>query len=196
MPVKKWQIASTRRDRSYRIFNLRTDRAVPPRTGRAHDFYVLETPAWVNVIPITPMKEVVLIRQYRHGIRNVTLEIPGGLVEDTDTPEAAARRELIEETGLDTTEMVPLGYVHPNPAIQDNRCYTFLARNAFPVGEQQLDEKEDIEVLRHPLPEIPRFIREGRITHALVLAAFYRYFMKYHPMINGDDTTYTRSKKV
>jgi len=182
MSIRKWPISSTTKNRSYRIFNLRTDRAVSPRTGDAHDFYVLETPSWVNVIPITPQKEVVLIRQYRHGIRDITLEIPGGLVEDTDTPEKAARRELLEETGYDAPEMIPLGSVHPNPAIQNNRCYTFLAGNAFPAGEQQLDEKEDIEVLKCPLREIPHLIGDGRITHALVLAAFYRYFMARDPL--------------
>jgi len=77
--------------------------------------------------------------------------------------------------------MIPLGNVHPNPAIQNNQCYTFLAKNVFLVGEQQQDEKEDIEVLLRPLSEIPRLIREGEITHSLVLAAFYRFYMEYGP---------------
>jgi 8-oxo-dGTP pyrophosphatase MutT (NUDIX family) len=120
-----------------------------------------------------------LIRQYRHGIREITLEIPGGLVEQNDTPETAAIKELHEETGYRESQIVPLGNVHPNPAIQNNACYTFLATNVFLAGNQEQDEKEDIEVLLRPLPEIPRLIREGEITHALVLAAFYRFYMEY-----------------
>jgi 8-oxo-dGTP pyrophosphatase MutT (NUDIX family) len=133
----------------------------------------------VNIIPITPKAEVVLIRQYRHGTRNITLEIPGGLVEKKDTPEMAAVRELREETGYMASKMISLGSVHPNPAIQNNKCYTFLAKDVSLAGDQRQDEKEDIEVLLRPISEIPRLIREGTITHALVLAAFYRFYMEY-----------------
>jgi len=179
MPPEKWKVISSRRDKSYRVFSLRTDRAVSPRTGKDHDFFTLESSSWVNVIPITPQNDVVLIRQYRHGTREITLEIPGGLVEKRDTPEMAAVRELNEETGYGASEMISLGSVHPNPAIQNNLCYTFLARDVFLAGDQQQDEKEDIEVLVRPLSEIPRLIRNGDITHALVLAAFYRFYMEY-----------------
>jgi ADP-ribose pyrophosphatase len=179
MPPKPWRVISSKQDKSYRVFSLRTDRAVSPRTGLEHDFFILESSSWVNVIPLTPQDQVVLVRQYRHGIRGVTLEIPGGLVESYDTPEGAARRELYEETGYRAPEMIPLGSVQPNPAIQNNRCYTFLARNTFLAGNQQQDEREDIEVLLHPITQIPRLIEEGEITHALVLAAFYRFFMEH-----------------
>ncbi len=191
MPPKHWEILNSRWDRSYRVFHLRTDHARSPRTGLSHDFYILESTDWVNVIPLTPEREVVLIRQYRHGIRENTLEIPGGLIETGDSPEDAARRELAEETGYSDGEMTYLGYVHPNPAILNNRCHTFLARDVFLNGDQNQDEKEDIEVLLRPLSEIPRLIRENRITHALVLAAFYRFFMErpeenvHHATANG-----------
>lgn len=181
MHPKPWDIVSSERRDRLRIFGLRVDRAVSPRTGAAHDFYVLESDSWVNVIPITPEREVVLIRQYRHGTREVTLEIPGGIVERGDSPQAAARRELQEETGYEAGEMVALGFVHPNPAFLDNRCYTFLAQDARRAGLQSQDEKEDIEVLLQPLAEIPRAIREGSITHSLVIAAFYRLFMEHFP---------------
>ncbi len=179
MSVKPWKIVKTNQDRSYRVFTLRTDRAESPRTGREHDFFVLESSAWINVIPMTSDNDVIMIRQYRHGTRDVTLEIPGGLVDPGDTPLDAAHRELLEETGYRAGEMIPLGYVHPNPAIQNNRCYTFLARDVILAGEQDLDDKEDIEVLSYPLKDVPRLISDGAITHSLVVVAFYRYFMEY-----------------
>jgi ADP-ribose pyrophosphatase len=181
MPPKPWMVVASTWDRSYRVFNLRTDQAVSPRTGRTHPFFILESSSWVNVIPLTPTEEVVLVRQYRHGTRSVTLEIPGGLVEDSDTPEDAAGRELMEETGYVAGEILPLGWVHPNPAILNNRCYTFLARDAVFSGARHQDDREDIEVLLRPLTAIPRLIREGEISHSLVVAAFYRFFMEYQP---------------
>lgn len=179
MAPKPWKIVFTHTDRSYRVFGLRKDRAVSPRTGNEYDFFVLESNPWVNVIPVTEDNQVVLVRQYRHGIRDVTLEIPGGLVDDGDTPEQAAWRELSEETGYGAEEMIPLGFVYPNPAIQNNKCFTFFAKNAMQVGEQFQDGGEDIEILVRPLSEIPGLIRDGVIAHSLVVVAFYRYFMEY-----------------
>ncbi len=188
MTIRPWKIVHSRKNRACGVFDLRTDLARSPRTGREHPFYVLESAPWVHVIPLTPENLLVLIRQYRHGIRQVTLEIPGGLVETRDTPEEAARRELLEETGYRAPELLPLGYVHPNPAILNNRCYSFLARGVYPAGPMQPDEKEDIEVILRPLEEIPHLIRRGDITHALVLAAFYRLFVEGAgrlPGVNG-----------
>ena len=107
MSPKPWKLISSREEAAYSIFNLRIDRALSPRTNASHDFYVLESADWVNVIPVTPEKEIVLIRQYRHGLREVTLEIPGGLVEDSDSSLEAARRELREETGYEAAHWRP-----------------------------------------------------------------------------------------
>ena len=185
MPPKPWKLISSQPHESYKIFSLRTDSAQSPRTNEVHNFYILESTDWVNVIPLTPQNEVVLISQYRHGTREVTLEIPGGIVEPKDTPEEAARRELREETGYEESEMILLGHVLPNPAFLNNRCYTYLARDVSLVGKQEQDEKEDIEVLLRPLDVIPRLIAEGEITHSLVLAAFYRFYMEYLPRLSS-----------
>ena len=147
MTIKPWKIISTKNDGSFEIFNLRTDRAISPRTGNSHDFYVLETTDWVNVIPVTRDNEIVMIRQYRHGIQDVTLEIPGGIIENNDTPEGAAARELREETGYRAGRMVPLGRVLANPAFLNNSCYTFLATDVELDGRIDQDDEEDIEVV-------------------------------------------------
>lgn len=189
MDPKPWTLISTERSKSYRIFDLRTDRACSPRTGQVHDFFVIESSSWVNILPLTPDNNVVMVRQYRHGTREVTLELPGGLVENTDSPASAALRELQEETGYGADAVIPLSSVHPNPALQNNRCYTFLAENVYSTGAQKQDDKEDIAVVLEPLADIPHLIREGVITHSLVVAAFYRYFIEYRGLGNHGSTS-------
>ena len=179
MKIKPWKLKSSKKEKSFKIFDLRIDRAVSPRTGEEHDFYVFESREWVNIIPVTREKDVVLIKQYRHGVSDIVLEIPGGIVEEGDSPLDAAIRELKEETGYSSSKMVCLGMVHANPAFLNNRCYSYLALDCFPDGPQDLDDKEDIEVLLRPLSEIPKLIRDGEISHSLILAAFYRYYMEY-----------------
>lgn len=178
--IKPWQRVRSNISQSFRVFSVRTDTAVSPRTGIEHDFYIIESRDWVNVIPITPDQQVVMIRQYRHGSREVTLEIPGGLTEGGDTPEKAVSRELMEETGYLSEEWVKIGEVNPNPALFNNRCYTYLALNVKKATNPSLDQTEDIEVVLIPLSDIPELIRKGIINHAIVISAFSLYFLHAH----------------
>jgi ADP-ribose pyrophosphatase len=178
--IKPWPCIRSQSVQSFRVFSIRADTTISPRTGIEHDFYVIETPDWVNIIPITADHQVVMVRQYRHGSREVTLEIPGGLVDPGDTPEKAAARELLEETGYQAEEVVKIGVSNPNPAIFNNRCYTFMARNVTIVRDPMPDQTEDIEVVLIPLVDIPELIRKGKIDHAIVISAFYHYFLQ-HP---------------
>jgi 8-oxo-dGTP pyrophosphatase MutT (NUDIX family) len=120
-----------------------------------------------------------MIRQYRHGSKEVTLEIPGGLLDLGDTPEEAADRELLEETGFQAEEMVKIGLVSPNPAIFSNHCYTFLARNVKKIRSPMPDQTEDIEAVLIPLSQIPELIRKGEINHAIIISAFHLYFLNF-----------------
>ncbi|HLL77044.1 MAG TPA: NUDIX hydrolase [Pyrinomonadaceae bacterium] len=157
-----------------RVFRVRRDISANPRGGAEHDFYVVEAADWINVIPLTDAEEVVMIEQYRHGSADVTLEIPGGMVDEGESPVEAAGRELIEETGYASNEIVALGRTRPNPAIQDNWLHTFLARGARPAHEPEFDGTEHCAVRLVPLAEVPALIAEGCITHALVVVAFHR----------------------
>ena len=174
--LEPWPLLSSRILQTLPIYRLRQDDRRSPRTGRTHAFYVLDSGDWVNVVPVTPDGNVLLIRQFRHGTASFVWEIPGGMVDDEDeAPEAAARRELIEETGYEPERMRRLGVVHPNPAIQNNRCHTFLACNVRYRGKQRLDGSEDIEVMETPWAEVLGMVERGEITHALVLNALFWY---------------------
>ena len=172
--IKRWEKIRTEYLGDFRIFRIRADSSRSPRTGNVHRFFVLESPDWVNVIPLTPEGNVVMIRQYRHGTEEVTLEVPGGMVDPGDgDPSVSAARELREETGYEAEEIIRLGSVAPNPAFLNNRCHSYLVRRARRAHAVQLDGAEDITFEEIPLAEIPGLIRDGAITHSLTIAAFY-----------------------
>ncbi len=177
--IKPWPKILTQSRTSYRVFSVRTDLVRSPRTNLEHDFYIIESNDWVNIIPLTDDHQVVMVRQFRHGSREVTLEIPGGLVDEGDSPEEAASRELLEETGYQADEWIKIGEVNPNPAIFNNRCHTFVAREMKKVSDPSPDQTEDIETVLTPLVEIPKMVRNGTIDHAIVIAAFTHYFLRY-----------------
>ncbi|HJU09720.1 MAG TPA: NUDIX hydrolase, partial [Candidatus Binataceae bacterium] len=135
MKARRWETLGTERVYSTPIFDLHRHKSSHPNRGE-RNFYVLSAPGWVNIIPVTAGQEVVLVRQYRHGIGDFTLEIPGGMIDPEDPdPAEAARREMREECGYDSSVIIPLGRVHPNPAIQPNFCYSFFAPNVVRIGE-------------------------------------------------------------
>lgn len=183
--VEPWHKQDSEYIGDYRIFRIRADTSLSPRTGTAHRFFVLEAPDWINVIPVTPEGNVVLIHQFRHGVEEVMVEIPGGMVDEGDgDPAVSAARELREETGYEAEAIIPLGAVAPNPAFLDNRCFHFLAVNARRVADVQLDGAEDIAIEEMPLSAIPDLISQGRITHSLTVSAF--YFLELYQRQDGD----------
>ncbi len=172
MPNRSWTFLRSHDVSDHHIFRLRHDLYRFEPSGQERDFVVIDSASWVNIVPVTTEGKVVLIRQYRHGIRDVTLEIPGGLMDDDETPEAAAARELREETGYEAERIRPLARVLPNPAVQNNFLYLFAAEGCHRAGELKLDAFEWIDVLEWPIEDIPTLIAKGVIAHSMVITAF------------------------
>jgi ADP-ribose pyrophosphatase len=173
MPLRPWRVTDSRLLVRTRIFDLVEDISVSPRTDAARPFVRLVSGDWVNVIPVTTERRIVLVRQWRSGIRRFTLEIPGGMMGPDECGARAAAREVREETGYAGDAPVRLGIVSPNPAILTNHCETYLIENCRRVGDLQQDEGEDIEVVTRPLSEVPALVASGQIDHALVICGFW-----------------------
>ncbi len=178
MKAKPWDQISEEDIFTTKIFSVKKSRSRSPHTKKEHDFVRLQCPDWINVICLTQDSNIVLIKQYRHGTKEITTEIPGGMVDSEESSLDAAKRELAEETGYVAENWEEIGMVEPNPAFQANKTYTFLATGAKKEQEPNLDENEEIEVFEIPFDELFGLVTDGTIKHSLVICAFFHLINK------------------
>jgi len=167
-----WRLGARTPGHDYGIFRTETVEADHPRGGPRKRFSLIACADWVNVIALTAKREVVLLRQFRPGTSAIYVEIPGGMIDPGEDPAHAAARELREETGYTSERWRPLGVVAPNPAIQGNRLFTFLAEDAERTAAATPDDGEVLAIHTAPLAAVYDQLRTGAIDHALVVAAF------------------------
>lgn len=173
MSLKKWKILSSKYLYKTNSVAVRIDQC-EINDGIIFEPYVFECGTWVNVIALTKNREVLLIRQYRHGAGQVMLEIPAGIMDEEDeSPLRAAQRELLEETGYTSDRFIEVGKVYPNPATHNNLTYCFLALDVEQVGRQNLDETEEIEVILVPFDEFVSLAKTGGLPQALHISALF-----------------------
>jgi len=163
-----------------RVFDLLRARFRHPGRATEREFVVVRPPDWVNVLALTPEHRIVLVRQFRFGIDDFSLEIPGGVMEPGEDPLAAGLRELREETGYHGAAARLLGSVHPNPAIQSNRCHFVLVESVMAEHPLEWDADEEIEILTLPVEEVYELARSGGISHGLVLDALMLFEPVWH----------------
>lgn len=173
--VGPWRTVSRERAFDCRIFTIDRVERRSPADDRSGTFFVIDSADWVNVLAITDREEIVMIRQYRHGTDQVTLEIPGGILDEGESPTVAAARELLEETGYAGGEARVIGRVAANPAFLDNHVYSVLITGCRRSGRTKFDEHEEIDVELRPVAEMEEMLLSGEMSHAYVALAFLWY---------------------
>lgn len=179
--VDAWEVVSESRLVETPIFTL-FERTMRLRAGKKEDraegdFYILDTPDWINVIALTEDGKIILVEQFRYGIEEPTLEIPGGMVDPGESPAESARRELLEETGYRSDSWKSLGKVSANPAIMSNYTHLYLAAGCTYRGAENPDEHERIHVHTMPVDRFLELVTKGAVHHAIVVAAVAKYLL-------------------
>ena len=172
--IKKWKLQEREALIETRIFEVGATTCTHPDHEHPAKFWYVAPPDWANIIALTDEDEIILVRQYRHGTQQITLEIPGGMVDPGEDPEAAAARELREETGYLCERWEKLGEIAVNPAFMTNHCTTWLGTGAKLLAQTDFDEHEELSVEVYSVEQFFSMIDDGVITHGIVVsAAFY-----------------------
>ncbi len=181
-PLGKWRTLSSKYVFKDQWLTIRCDAVELPNGKRIPDFYVLEYPDFVSVIAIDRKGKFLLVRQYRHGRGKVENELCAGIMEKSDTsPEIAARRELLEETGYGSGVWQKFMVTATNPADHNNVVYIFLAEGVEPIAKPNPDETEDLVVELKSAEEILTLLKNDEISESIMSTALWKYFALHQP---------------
>lgn len=162
---KHWKVLKSELVFDDKWYKLRRDEVELPNGKVMDDYYVSVRPDVVLTFPVTENGEVIFVRQYKHAAADVFIELPGGVIDDHESnPKEAAKREMLEETGYTSDDVELVAEVIDNPTKDTNKIYFYLARNAYKIAEQDLDESESIEVLHIPVQEVENMVLSGQIN--------------------------------
>jgi ADP-ribose pyrophosphatase len=173
----KWDLESDQLHADCRIFEVHKRKFRRKSDGVAGDFYVLDTNDWVNVLATTSNDEIILVRQFRYGTEEFSLEPPGGVIERGEDPVMAGLRELEEETGSVGSSAKIIGTARPNAAILSNQCHFVLVENVKKTAELAFDEHEELVTELHKIKNLKKMVENGDISHSIGLNAIFRLLL-------------------
>lgn len=180
MKIEKWKTLESKYLYRRPWLTVRCDKVELPNGVINPEHYVLEYPDWVNVLAITQDGKFLMIEQYRHGLDDVFIELPAGVIDEGESHLDAAKRELLEETGYAGGSWELFTVISQNPSISNNYTYCYLAKDVEPAGKQQLDYSEDIAVRLLAIEEVKNLLMTDRIKQALMATSLWKYFAINH----------------
>lgn len=185
--IKKWLSSRRKRMGDYRIFKVDSVVRKSPDSGVEGTFFLVDSPDWMTIIPLVKndLGEdcFLMVKQYRHGSDSITLEFPAGMVDPGEEAIETAVRELSEETGFKSSDIQKIGSINPNPAFMTNKTTTFLARDLEKIGQQHLDEHEEIECVFVPIKEFDSMVGGEVVNSAITIQSYYFYLRSLSPDI-------------
>lgn len=179
MALKKWKLISSEYLFKQTWFTVRKDKCENEEGKIIDPYFVFEFPEWATALPITKEGKVIMVKQYRHALNTISIELPGGCIDTTDENfEAGIRRELLEETGYVFEEVICLGKTSPNPSTNSNLMHMFLMKGGIKIKEQQLDQNEEIEVMEISFEELRELVEHQKIIQSMHLTTIL-YALRY-----------------
>ena len=174
----KWQVIQDDIHADCRIFEVHKRKMLRDSDQKQGDFYVIETNDWVNVLAMTPKQEIILVRQFRYGTEEYSLEPPGGVIERGEDPVVAGQRELLEETGYSGRNPKLIGDVFPNAAIMSNRCHFLFLTDVEKTAKVSLDPHEELETVKVSIDQLKDLVKSGEISHSIGVNAVFHLMME------------------
>lgn len=175
--IGKWEVLASERIADAPWFNVRKEKVQLPNGATIPDYYVLDYPDWINVVGVTTEQEMVMIRQYRHGIGQVNYELAAGVCDPGETPLETAKREFLEETGYGGGNWTLWAILSANPATHSNLSYSYLATDLVKIQEQTLEQTEEISVHLLKKEDVKKLLLNNQIPQALHAASLWKYFL-------------------
>lgn len=176
---KTWEVIQSEPGPDLKLFRARFDHIRNPRNQAVERMVILEGADSVNVVPVTPDGQIIFVRQYRVGIGQETLELPGGLIDPGEAPREAVMRELAEETGYTSAQWTALGIIASNPVFMDNYIHHWAAQDVRWNAPQRLDDGEAIALEQYPVHEAERMLCAGEFLHPHTISCLYQYFQAF-----------------